>query len=71
MTASTTTERLMKFAPLFKACKDDTERRLLCTTIREGTSFTEFTAGFQAPYNVTDLIMVSVAKTMRLPQSKA
>lgn len=60
-------ERIRDFLPLFDACKDESERHLLCEVIREGTAFSEFTMGFEPPYNVTDLIMVDVAKTMRRP----
>lgn len=58
-------ERALELLPLLKACKDDAKRRLLRTVIREGRTLHEFIEGFVPPYNVTDLIMVDVAKTMR------
>lgn len=64
-------ERLREFAPLFNACKDRTERHLLCTVIREGVSFNKLTEGFHVPYNVTDLVMADVAKSMRRPRFEA
>jgi hypothetical protein len=46
--------------------KDDRERSLLSATIREGVAFEEFAEGFRlGPYNISDLVMADVAKSMR------
>jgi hypothetical protein len=63
----TARQRTQEFACLFDACKNSSERHLLNITIAEGVTFDEFTKGFSAPYNVMDLIMTDIAKTMRRP----